>query len=92
MIEHEMNGSKMTTGIGEYIKGKIADEKLKVDHLVMAESQWKKLCRMYAEDGMKEGEREFITLPAKLAKISEHEIHFRDKKGEVVAKLVGLER
>ena len=92
MIEHEMNGSKMTVGIGEYIKAKISAAELKVNHLVMAESQWKTLCRMYDDEGVKEGNREFVTLPVKLAKISEHEILFLDKKNEVLARVVGLER
>ena len=93
MIEHEMNGSKITKGIGEYIKGKIAEAKLKADHLLMSESQWKKICRQYDEEGIKEGDREFVTLPVTLTKhIAESEIHFCDKKNEVIAKIVGLER
>ena len=93
MIEHEMNGSKITKGIGEYIKGKIAEAKLKADHLVMARSQWEKICRQYEDEGMKDADREFVTLPVTLTKhIAETEIHFSDKKNEVIAKIVGLER
>lgn len=93
MIEHEMNGSKITKGIGEYIKGKITDEKLKAVGLLMSKSQWEKICRLYDDEGVKEADREFVTLPVVLTKhISESEIHFVDKKGDVIAKVVGLER
>lgn len=93
MIEHEMNGSKITKGIGEYVRLKTVQEKLRADHLVMSRPQWEKIVRMYAEDGLQDQHREFVSLPVELTKhIAESEIHYLDKKNEVIAKIVGLER
>lgn len=93
IVEHDMNGSKITKGIGEYVKGILAKAEVKPDHLVMAKSQWEKICRLYDEEGIKDADREFVTLPVTLTKhIAESEIHFVDKKDEVIAKIVGLER
>lgn len=93
MIEHEMNGSKITKGIGEYIKEKLAEEKLKPVGLWMSKSQWEKICRLYDEEGVKEADREFVTLPVTLSRfVNESEIHYIAKSGEVIAKIVGLER
>lgn len=102
IFEHEMNGGFVTKGLAEYIKVKIRENleesksKLKIDHLEMAKSQWKKLVGMYAdaEDGaMKEGNLEFVTLPVVLNKyVAESEIRYCAKDGTVLGKIVGAER
>jgi len=98
IFEHEMNGGFITKGLAEYVKGKIRemDPKVKIDHLEMAKSQWKKLVGMYAEaeDGaMKEGNLEFVTLLVVLSKyVPESEIRYCAKDGTVVGKIVGAER
>lgn len=94
LIQHEANGSFITKGIADYIKAKIKEAGLKIDHLRMAKSQWKKIVRMYEEvDDIKEGNLEFVTLVVKLDRlVPESEIWYCAKDGTPVGKIVGLER
>jgi hypothetical protein len=97
---HEMNGGFVTKGLAEYVKMKIREQlkeqksKLEIDHLEMAKSMWKKLVQMYAEeDGMREGNLEFVTLPVITSKfVPESEIRYVTKTGLVLGKIVGAER
>lgn len=94
MIEHEANGAFVTKGLVEYIKGKILEDGLKIDHLKMTKSQWEKIVRMYEEvDGMKYNDLELAAILVKLDRtVPESAIWFCAKDGSVLGKIVGLER
>lgn len=98
MIEHEANSSFITPQVAELVKVKCneASEKAsdKVHHLVMAKSHWKKIFQMYGEtQGFKESDFEFVALPVTLDRtVPESEIRFATKAGDIVGKIVGLER
>lgn len=94
VVEHEANGSFITKGIADYIKAKILEKGAKISFLKMAKSQWKKIVRQYEEiDGMKEGNMEFVTIEVKLDRVvPESEIWYCAANGNVLGKIVGLER
>lgn len=94
LVEHEGNGSFITKGLFDYVKAKVIAAGYKVDHVKMAMSQWKKIVRAYEEeDGMREGNREFLGVTVTVdRKVPESEIWFCAKDGSVSGKMVGMER
>lgn len=94
MIEHDANSSFITPQVADMVKTKCSEAEQKVHHLVMAKSQWKKIFQLYGEAlEFKESDMEFIALPVTLDRtVPESEIRFVTKTGDVVGKIVGLER
>lgn len=94
IFEHDANGSTITVGLAEHVKGKLAEKELRATTLRMAKSQWEKIVRIFNEvDGKKFNDLEFATIKVVLDRaVPEHEIRFCAKDGTVIAKIVGLER
>jgi hypothetical protein len=94
IVVHEGNGSFITKGLFDYVKAKVIAEGYKVDHALMANSQWKKIVASYEEEyGLREGTLEFLGVPVKVdRKVPESEIWFCAKDGSVGGKMVGMER